>query len=74
LRKINKEDKTAPLEPKELMSEVEISRILQQAYISKRPVKLQANILINDNNYYPYLQCKVLSFQDNNIFLSELFI
>lgn len=68
LRKMNKEDRTAPPKSKDLMSEDEISRILQQAYIRKRPVNLQANVLNNDNNYYPDLQCMVLGFKGNNIY------
>jgi len=69
LRKMDKEDKTPPPEQKVLMSEVERSRILQQAYTSKRLVNLQANVLNSDSNYYPDLQCTVLGFQGNNIYL-----
>src|SRR5699024_4280081 len=44
------------------------SRYLQQAYINKVPVIIQANTL-NNGNYYPDLHCLVLGSQENKIFL-----
>lgn len=68
LRIMDKEDNALPLEPKRMMSEIEISKILQQSYINKQPITLQANV-VNNNNYYPDLQCIVLGSQDNKIYL-----
>jgi len=65
---MKKEDKKPEPMAKKLMNEMEISRYLQQAYINKVPVIIQANTL-NNGNYYPDLHCLVLGFQENRIFL-----
>lgn len=68
LKVMKKEDKKPEPMAKKLMNEMEISRYLQQAYINKVPVIIQANTL-NNGNYYPDLHCLVLGFQENRIFL-----
>src|SRR5699024_12363328 len=68
MKKIKKEDDLPEPMDKKLMNEMEISRYLQQAYINKVPVIIQANTL-NNGNYYPDLHCLVLGSQENKIFL-----
>src|SRR5699024_4237177 len=68
LKVMKKEDKKPEPMAKKLMNEMEISRYLQQAYINKVPVIIQANTL-NNGNYYPDLHCLVLGSQENKIFL-----
>lgn len=53
---------------KEKMDLVEITEILQKAYLSKKLVKIQANIL-KDGQYYPDLICSVLGYEGDKIYL-----
>jgi len=54
---------------KKMMSEIEISQFLQQSYLNKRPVAIQANIL-RDGYFYPDVQCIVSGFEENKIYLT----
>lgn len=55
-------------EAKEEMSEAEISKLLFSAYKSDHPILIQANVIKN-GNYYRDLKCKVLGYDDNQIYL-----
>jgi len=46
----------------------EISKFLQQSYLNKKPISIQANTLKN-GNFYPDVHCIVLGFQDEDIYL-----
>lgn len=69
LREMDEIDKMGPPICKEKMSEIDISKILQVAYLNSKPIIIQADILNHDNNFYPDLKCIVLSYQDNQIYL-----
>lgn len=68
LRRIKNDQNSYEPKPKKLMSEVDIAQILQLAYISKVPVKIQANIVRN-NNFFPDLHCLVLGYEEDKIYL-----
>lgn len=67
LKQMSERDKKMDPVPKELMSQVEISNILQEAYTRKLPLLVQANIVRN-GLYYPDLPCIVLGFHDDKIY------
>jgi len=47
---------------------MKISEYLQQSYLAKRPISIQANILRN-GHFYPDVNCIVVGFQDEDIYL-----
>lgn len=53
---------------KRKMDIIEITELLKDAYLSKKLVKIQANIL-KDGQYYPDLICSVLGYEGNKIYL-----
>lgn len=67
LREIDEKDKIGPPISKEKMTEIDISEILQVAYLNSKPIILQADIL-KDNNFYPDLKCMVLGYHDDKIY------
>lgn len=69
LRTMKKEDKKGKPIGKEIMTEKEISKYLEQSYLNKKPVSIQANTLKN-GHFYPDVHCIVLGFQDEDIYLS----
>lgn len=68
IKKIEKEKSLNDPEPKEKMTEEAISEILQLAFINKSPITMQADIVRN-GLYYRDLQCMVLGYADNKIYL-----
>ena len=68
LDKMDKGDKQGKPQAKEQMSEIEISEYLQQSYLNKRPVSIQANVL-RDGHFYPDVNCIIVGFQDEDIYL-----
>lgn len=68
LKKHNQsEQRKNPLAKKE-MDIVEITKILKEAYLSKKLVKIQANIL-KEGQYYPDLICSILGYEGDKIYL-----
>jgi len=67
LREIDKNDKNGDPISKEKMTEIDISEILQVAYLNSKPIILQADIIKN-NNFYPDLECMVLGYHDDKIY------
>lgn len=53
---------------KEQMSTEDVSSILYKAYILKKPVAIQANVLKN-GHYYPDVKCMVKGYSRDNIYL-----
>lgn len=68
LKKINKETRESEPNPKEKMSEEAISEVLQLAFINKSPILMQADIVKN-GLYYRDLQCMVLGYAEDKIYL-----
>lgn len=68
LREIDKEEQKGQPIAKEIMSEFEIAETLHIAYINKTPVIIQADVMTN-GHYYPDLECKVLGYQEDKIYL-----
>lgn len=68
LKQIDKEEKKGKPVGKNIMSEIEISRYLQQSFLSKSPVSIQANTLKN-GHFYPDVHCIVIGFNGDKIFL-----
>ena len=68
LDKMDKAEKQGKPQAKEQMSEIEISEYLQQSYLNKRPVSIQANVL-RDGHFYPDVNCIIVGFQDEDIYL-----
>lgn len=62
LREMDEDDKMGPPIGKEKMSEIDISDILQVAYLNSKPIIIRADILNHDNNFYPDLKCIVLGY------------
>lgn len=62
-----KSDSVHP-EAKNVMSQVDISEMLLQAYLIKVPVNIQSNILQN-GHYRPDINCIVKGIADNRIIL-----
>ncbi|WP_368654996.1 hypothetical protein AB4Y30_08210 [Ornithinibacillus sp. 4-3] len=54
--------------PKNKMTEIEISKALFHANADDYPILIQANIIKN-GNYYKDIECKVLGYDDNQIYL-----
>lgn len=69
LKKRKNENKQGKQIAKELMTAQEISKYLQQSYLNKKPIAIQANTLRN-GHFYPDVDCIVLGFQDEDIYLS----
>lgn len=69
LKILDKQAQVREPKAKAQMSEKEISRHFQQAYLAKRPVVIQANVL-NNGSLYPDLNAMVLGFQDEDIYLN----
>ena len=67
LQSMFKSDSVHP-EAKNVMSVVDISEVLLQAYIKKVPVNIQSNILQN-GHYRPDMNCIVKGVTDNCIVL-----
>ena len=67
LREIDESEKMGPPIGKEKMNEIEISEILQIAYLDCIPIILQADIL-KDDNFFPDLECIVLGYHDDKIY------
>lgn len=53
---------------KEQMTTEEVSEVLYKAYILKKPVAIQANIL-KEGHYYPDVKCMVKGYSQENIYL-----
>lgn len=68
LKQIKKDDLARFPDAKEMMSEIEVSSILQQSYLNKLPVAIQANVL-RDGHFYPDVKCIVSGFKDEQIYL-----
>lgn len=68
LDNMDKAEKQGKPQAKEQMSEMEISEYLQQSYLNKRPVSIQANVLKN-GHFYPDVNCIIVGFQDEDIYL-----
>lgn len=56
------------VEAKPEMSEFEIGHVIQQAYLNKLPVNIQASILKN-GKFYPDVNCIVAGYKDEDIYL-----
>ncbi|WP_368653786.1 hypothetical protein AB4Y30_01650 [Ornithinibacillus sp. 4-3] len=56
------------VEAKEGMSEEGISEALYNAFVTATPVLIQANV-INNGRYYNDLECIILGYEDNQIYL-----
>lgn len=61
-------ERLSEVKPKEEMTEEDISKFLFNAYKAYYPIVVQANV-INNGNYYRDLECKVLGYDDNQIYL-----
>lgn len=57
------------IEPKNKMTEYEITKILQAAYLQRLPVTLQRDILINSNYEIP-VKCMVSGYNGYKIFIT----
>lgn len=68
LKHIDKEEKKGKPIGKKIMAEIEISQYLQQSYLNKSPVSIQANTLKN-GHFYPDVHCIVFGFNADKIFL-----
>lgn len=68
LKKINKDLLESVVAEKEEMTIESISKVLYQAYATKKPVIIQASIL-KDGNYYPDVTAYVLGFTMEKIIL-----
>lgn len=53
---------------KEQMTTEEVSEVLYKAYILKKPVAIQANVL-KEGHYYPDVKCMVKGYSRDNIYL-----
>lgn len=53
---------------KEQMSTEEVSEVLYKAYVMKKPVAIQANVLKN-GRYYPDVKCTIKGYSRDNIYL-----
>ncbi|WP_077603602.1 hypothetical protein [Oceanobacillus sojae] len=53
---------------KEEMSEIELSQILHNAFVSESPLLIQANVIRN-GSYYRDLECKVAGYSNGRIHL-----
>ncbi len=53
---------------KEEMTEMDISKTLLSAYTTNYPVLIQASVISN-GNYYKDIECKILGYDDNQIYL-----
>ena len=53
---------------KEQMTAEEVSEVLYQAYMLKKPVAIQANVL-KEGYYYPDVKCMVKGYSRENIYL-----
>ena len=54
-------------EAKKQMNLLEITEILQEAYLMKKKVKIQANIIKN-GHYYPDLHCLIKGCYENEVY------
>jgi hypothetical protein len=54
-------------EPKEKMSAEEISRVLQEAYLTKRPIIMQADV-VTDGHYYEDMLAMVKGYYEDRIY------
>lgn len=54
---------------KEIMSEIEVAEIIQQSYLNKLPVAIQANTL-RDGHFYPDVKCIVSGFKEDQIYFT----
>lgn len=61
-------ERLSEVEAKAEMTEEEISKVLFNAYKADYPILIQANVIKN-GNYYRDLKCKVLGYEDNQIYL-----
>lgn len=68
IKEIKEWEKGNEPQPKEKMTEEEISDVLQLAYVNKSPILMQADIVRN-GLYYRDLQCMVLGYADDKIYL-----
>jgi|GEM_PF-235862 len=53
---------------KDQMTTEEVSEVLYKAYILKKPVAIQANVLKN-GRYYPDVKCTIKGYSRDNIYL-----
>ncbi|WP_208560651.1 hypothetical protein [Marinilactibacillus kalidii] len=68
LKKIKAEEQQQDIQPKAEMTIEEISAILYEAYLTKSPVSIQANVLRN-GQFYPDVHCLVLGYLGEKIIL-----
>ncbi|MEC6748961.1 hypothetical protein VXN63_10420 [Marinilactibacillus sp. XAAS-LB27] len=68
LKKMKAEDQQVDILPKEEMTTEDISTILYEAYVTKSPVSIQANVL-KDGQYYPDVECLVMGYLGEKIIL-----
>lgn len=68
-KKRNEEDAAREnITAKPLMTEFEITQVMQLSYLNQSPVNIQANIL-KDGKFYPDVNCIVAGFKDEDIYL-----
>ncbi|WP_080147016.1 YolD-like family protein [Marinilactibacillus piezotolerans] len=68
LKKMKAEEQAIDIPAKEEMTVEEISKMLYEAYVTKSPVAIQANVLRN-GQYYPDVHCLVLGYLGEKIIL-----
>lgn len=68
LKKMKAEEQAIDIPAKEEMTVEEISEMLYEAYVTKSPVAIQANVLRN-GQYYPDVHCLVLGYLGEKIIL-----
>lgn len=68
IKKLEQEYADLEVKEKEEMKPEEISEVLYNAWASKLPVVIQANVIRN-GNYYPDVHCLVQGFSENEIIL-----
>lgn len=68
LKKMKAEDQQFDIPAKEEMTMEEVSTVLYEAYVTKSPVAIQANVLRN-GQFYPDVDCLVLGYLGEKIIL-----
>lgn len=68
LKKMKAEDEKNDIPAKEEMTMEEISTVLYEAYLTKSPVAIQANVLRN-GRFYPDVNCLVMGYLGDKIIL-----
>lgn len=68
LKRSSEKEKEADIQAKAEQSLAEISEILSEAYLKKKPVAIQANIMQN-GSYFKDVPCIITGFLEEKIFL-----